>query len=410
MDKETVLFIGYVWPEPKSSAAGSRMLQLISFFKDLEYKIVFSSPAKKGSHEFDLSAIGVVEKGIQLNNSSFDDFLKELRPSIVVFDRYMMEEQFGWRVADHCPDALRILDTEDLHFLRNERQKSLKRKSKGDATALLNSELAQREIASIYRCDLSLIISEVELELLKDVFKVNETILQYLPFLIGEAPASPVPFEEKEDFIFIGNFLHEPNWDAVLALKETVWPIIRKQLPTAKLHVYGAYTSEKVNNLHNPKDGFFVHGWIENAEVVLRKSKILLAPLRFGAGLKGKLVEAMLQGTASVTTTIGAEGINGSYAWNGFIYDNPIDFAHAAVALYLDAEEYTQAVKNGHKILKMRLDATVHKSYFKLKVNELRSNLRQHRSHNFIGSMLMQQTTQASKYLSKWIEEKNKKN
>ncbi|MCM5663305.1 glycosyltransferase family 4 protein [Galbibacter mesophilus] len=408
MYKKTALFIGYVWPEPNSSAAGSRMLQLLRFFKEQDYEVVFSSPAKKGTHMFDIESEGIQQKEIMLNNNSFDEFVKELNPAVVIFDRYMMEEQFGWRVAENCPETIRILDTEDLHFLRKERQKALKGKSAVDETSLLKSELAQRELASIYRCDVSLIISEVEMDLLKSTFKVPDELLHYLPFMIDKSNSSNILFEDKEDFIFIGNFLHEPNWDAALALKETVWPLIKKQLPKAKLNIYGAYATEKVYNLHNEKEGFLVHGWAENAEKELSKSRILLAPLRFGAGLKGKLIEAMQVGTPSVTTDVGAEGINGEFNWSGFIFNNPIDFANAAVALYTAEEEFRQAVKNGNRILEMRFDAAVHKQFFKTKLKELQNNLAQHRTENFIGSMLQQQTTQASKYLSKWIEAKNK--
>jgi len=409
MINKTILFIGYVWPEPTSSAAGSRMLQLIHFFKNLGAKVVFSSPAKQSVHVHNLLSEGVQQKEIELNNTSFDDFLKDLQPEIVVFDRYMMEEQFGWRVAEHAPNAMRILDTEDLHFLRNERQKSLKGSADITNDVLLNSELAKRELASIYRCDVSLIISEVEMKLLKEVFKVDEKLLCYLPFLLPQKKENMFSFQQKEDFIFIGNFIHAPNWDAVLALKETVWPIIRKELPKAKLHIYGAYATEKVYNLHNEKENFLVHGWAENSFEVIQKARIMLAPLRFGAGLKGKLLEAMQAQTPSVTTSVGAEGINGNYNWNGFIFDNPMDFAHASVALYLEEEQWQQAVKNGNRILNMRFDASVHKLNFKTTLDIISEDINAHRTSNFIGSMLLQQTTQACKYLSKWIEEKNKK-
>ncbi|MEL4308458.1 glycosyltransferase [Joostella sp. CR20] len=415
MLQTTVLFIGYVWPEPTSSAAGSRMLQLLQFFKNQGATVVFSSPAKKSDHVHNLTSEGIQQKEIELNNASFDDFIKELQPTVVVFDRYMMEEQFGWRVAEHAPNALRILDTEDLHFLRNERKNALKQDKDVTNDALLNSELAKRELASIFRCDLSLIISETEMKLLQEVFNVDEKLLCYLPFLLPkqieiEQSQERIPkgYTEKEDFIFIGNFIHAPNWDAVLALKETVWPIIRKYLPKAKLHIYGAYATEKVYNLHNEKEGFIVHGWAENAFEVIQNARVMLAPIRFGAGLKGKLVEAMQMQTPSVTTAVGAEGINGSYPWNGFIFNNPIDFAHASVALYTQEEQWQQAVKNGNRILNMRFDASVHKLNLKTAIDSILEDLQAHRTHNFIGSMLMQQTTQASKYLSKWIEVKNR--
>ena len=145
-----VLVIGYVWPEPRSSAAGGHMMQILETFLTQDWDITFSSPAALGEHKADLLALGIAECAIELNNSSFDDFIRDLAPDIVLFDRFMMEEQFGWRVEQQCPNALRLLDTEDLHFLRLARQQAFKA---GREVTLqdLHSEQAQREIAAIYR-------------------------------------------------------------------------------------------------------------------------------------------------------------------------------------------------------------------------------------------------------------------
>ena len=130
---------------------------------------------------------------------------------------------------------------------------------------------------------------------------------------------SGMTFEERKDFIFVGNFLHEPNRDAVHYLKESVWPLIRAQLPDAGMCIYGAYPSQSVLQLHQPKERFFSLGRADDAQEVVAKARVMLAPLRFGAGMKGKLLEAMQCGTPSVTTAIGAESMYGDLPWNGFI-------------------------------------------------------------------------------------------
>ena len=162
--KHCVFIIGSVWVEPKSSAAGSRMLQLIQTFLSQDWSVTFGSVSQKNPNSIDLTKIGVTEVALELNNTSFDEYIKELHPTIVVFDRFITEEQFGWRVAEICPDALRILDTEDLHCLRKTRQESIKKEIEFSNDLLLNSEVAKREIAAIYRCDISLIISTSLLE------------------------------------------------------------------------------------------------------------------------------------------------------------------------------------------------------------------------------------------------------
>ncbi len=179
-----VLIIGFVWPEPNSSAAGGRMVQLISIFKAQGFEVTFASPAMDSDYMIDLNSLGVSKKSIALNCSSFDIFVKELNPSIVLFDRFMMEEQFGWRVAENCPDALRLLDTEDLHCLRLARQKAFKENRLFSTDDLLVEEVAKREIASILRCDVSLMIAEYEIELLQSVFKIDADLLYYMPLLL----------------------------------------------------------------------------------------------------------------------------------------------------------------------------------------------------------------------------------
>ncbi|MGC6430945.1 MAG: glycosyltransferase [Jejuia sp.] len=409
--KKKLLVIGYVWPEPKSSAAGSRMLQLLDAFISYGYQITFASPCAKTENAFDLDTMRVDQESIELNHPSFDVFLQDLNPEVVLFDRFMMEEQFGWRVAEQCPNAVRILDTEDLHFLRKGRHQAYKDGKPFDKSYLFN-DLAKREIASIYRCDLSLIISQAEMELLKNDFKIDESLLLYLPFMleeISENEFSNLPnFEERDHFVTIGNFLHEPNYNAVLYLKEVIWPLIRSELPNAELHIYGAYSSEKVNQLHNEKQGFLIKGFAEDVNEIMQNAKVCLAPIRFGAGLKGKLIDAMRNRTPAVTTTIGAEGIEDMMKVSGAIVDNPNDFASQAIQLYQDKSVWFEKSNRILKIVNQFFIKTEYQQVFISRLKSISSNLELKRMGNFTGQILMHHSLKSTKYLSKWIEEKNK--
>ena len=409
---QQLLIIGFVWPEPNSSAAGGRMLQLIALLKEEGYIITFASPAQDSDFMANLEEYGVGKKSIALNCSSFDVFVKELNPTVVLFDRFMMEEQFGWRVVENCPNALRLLDTEDLHCLRLARQKAFRENRFFQTSDLLLEEVAKREIASILRCDLSVMISEFEMELLTSEFKIDKALLYYLPFLLEPIPVSAfekVPsFKERKDFVFIGNFLHEPNWNAVQYLKETIWPLIREQLPQAVLNIYGAYPSQKVLQLHLPKEGFLIKGRAPKAQEVISNARIVLAPLRFGAGVKGKLIEAMQCGTPSVTTAIGAESMHNILPWNGFIADDPQSFANEAVQLYNDKKRWLAAQNNGLAIINQRYSKALFAEDFKKQILFLQANLQQHRLTNFMGAMLQHHTMNSTKYMSRWIEAKNK--
>jgi glycosyltransferase involved in cell wall biosynthesis len=409
--QQQLLIIGFVWPEPNSSGAGTRMLQIIEVFLKQGWKITFASAASDSEFMFDVTILGVEKAAIAINDSGFDEFVKALQPTIVMFDRFMVEEQFGWRVAEQCPNALRVLDTIDLHSLRLARQKSAKEQSEFHLDDLF-SDTAKREIASILRCDISLLISEVEMDLLQKHYKIDRSLLYYLPFLVDaidqDTIQSWLPFKDRKDFVFIGNFLHEPNWNAVQYLKESIWPLIRKELPEASMQIYGAYPSQKVLQLHNPKERFLVLGRAKNAFEVVSKARVVLAPLRFGAGAKGKLIEAMQCGTPSITTTIGAESMNGDLAWNGLIADDPKAIAKAAVDLYQDENLWHQGQQNGMAIVNQRYEKSLFESDFIVHLLSVQNSLVQHRNNNFMGAILLHHTTASTKYMSRWIEAKNK--
>jgi O-antigen biosynthesis protein len=388
------------------------MMQLIEAFQSNNFLITFATPCAKNDNTFDLSSLGINQESILLNDSSFDDFIKKLNPDIVMFDRFMMEEQFGWRVEEQCPHALKILDTVDLHCLRKGRELAIKNQALFDKTYLFN-DISKREIASIYRCDLSLIISEEEIEILKNQFKVSEHLLYYLPFLtevISMDFKRKLPkFKEREHFITIGNFLHAPNYDAIIFLKNEIWPLIRKKLPKVEIHIYGSYASEKVLQLNNKKEGFIIKGFAENVNSVMQNAKVCLAPLRFGAGLKGKLIDAMLNGTPCVMSSIAAEGMFGGFEPNGFIADDAQLFANKAVELYTDKIFWNGKQKNGFIVMNARFDKRLFISDFIYKINAIQNNLHIHRLDNFTGQMLQTHTAQSTKFMSKWIELKNLK-
>jgi len=173
-------------------------MQILETFVQQGWDVTFSSPAGPGEHMADLAQLGIGKVAIELNNSSFDTFVSELAPDIVLFDQFMMEEQFGWRVEKHCPNALRVLETSDLQSLRHARHQRLKDRLKHSDDAndfsslfapaltqefelMADTDLAKREMAALYRCDLNLMISEVEIELLVEQFGLPRQILHWCP-------------------------------------------------------------------------------------------------------------------------------------------------------------------------------------------------------------------------------------
>jgi glycosyltransferase involved in cell wall biosynthesis len=379
------------------------MMQLIALFEKAQYEIHFASTAKSTGFEENLTTRKIKTHTIQVNDSAYDEFVAQMNPDLVMYDRFMTEEQFGWRVRKEVPDALTVLDSEDLHFLRKGRQTAVKKKGFFETQDYYN-DTTKRELASIMRTDLTLIISSFEMSLLTETFQIPEAKLFYLPIL-KEKAEHIVPFEEREDLVFIGNFMHEPNWDAVLQLKK-LWKHWTKKPKGMSLRIYGAYPPQKAYGLNSEREQFFVMGRADSAQEVIANARLMLAPLRFGAGLKGKLIEAMRFGTPSITTQVGAEGLANAEKWGGVVEDDLEAWSVAVSRLFEDQQQWEEAQQRGFENLE---SLTTDVQDLTQKVQELSSNLTAHRHQNFLGEVMHHHTLMSSEYLSRWIEEKNKK-
>ena len=191
------LIIGKVWPEPNSTAAGRRVLNIIQSLQAAGYTVAFATAAQQTRHCLNPETLGVSVHVIQPNDSDFDLWIAALDPRLVLFDRFMIEEQFGWRVEKNCPTALRVLDTSDLHCLREARRVCLE---SGGSLDLYN-DIALREIAAIHRSDLTLMIADYEVELLMGEFGIPERQVAYLPFWLELDGAHFKSFESRQNLM-----------------------------------------------------------------------------------------------------------------------------------------------------------------------------------------------------------------
>ena len=255
---------------------------------------------------------------------------------------------------------------------------------------------------------MSLIISRYEYELLINKYKIDNSQLFYLPFLFDEKIiANKKDFSDRQNFMFIGNFLHEPNWQTVLILKK-IWSGIKRKLPQVELHIYGAYMPDKAMQLQDEKMGFLMKGQAIDIEKLFETYRLMLAPIPYGAGLKGKLFESMIYGLPNITTPIGAEGLYFNDLWHGFISDSNEDFIDKSILLYQDENLWYNKQKDGIDILKENFSISKYISIFLDRISEIGNDVKGHRSSNYLIEVLQHQTLQSTKYLSKWIAEKAK--
>ncbi len=396
------------WPEPASTAAGQHLIQVLESLIPIAHTILIGHTAYKTdrSHIFDSEVIS--SKRIFINDSEFDSILVDFAPHIVLFDRFTLEEQFGWRVSEHCPEAMKILNTEDLHGLRAAREEALFQ-NRDWQDCIKSNTILLRELASLYRCDLTLIISEFEMEFLKSL-DVPSRLISYVPFGFDTSNLTISKglktFEERKDLIFIGNFLHKPNIDAIDFLVNNLWPRIKSALSDVQCHICGAY-SPKING-PNPDKDIIWHGAVKSTRHLLNQSRVNLVPLRFGAGLKGKVLEAMRYGTPSIISETGAEGVFGAIEPGPLLAPNWDDFVDKVILLYRDKKQWISGQKIGFEVIRTRFDKTVVFEHFIQRLSLVYNDLESHRKFNVIGAMLQRNEQQSTKYMAKWIEAKNR--
>ena len=386
-------------------------MDFIHGFRQRGWVISVASASLETERMATLDLPGVEKTRVELNHSSFDQFLLDLNPQIVLFDRFHTEEQFGWRVDLHAPESLRILDTVDLHCLRKARRQA-QRENRELHKRDYFSDTAKREIAAIWRSDLTLLTSFVEKNLLREIFEVSAPLWVH-PLLVdpnqwSRQPSRRLAFEDRQHFVHIGNFRHPPNLDAVHYLHQILWPSIRQALPNAELHLYGAYPKSSTMGLQDLSKGFLVKGPVEDARATIGEARVMLAPLRFGAGQKGKLLDAMVSGTPSVTTSVGAEAMHLETPWGGAIEDDPAGFVQSAVNLYTNGTSWEIAQGRGDLLVQELFLSVEHENSLHREVDRILEDLKTHRSRHFTSALLRHQTLRSTEYFARWIEAKNR--
>lgn len=399
---QTAVIFAYVWPEPFSSAAGVRTLELAQILKK-NHSVIFLSPCKENEASERLRNAGFSTKSCELNVRDSLDFLKEMKPDLVLFDRFITEEQFGWEARSLCPNATFIIDTQDLHSLRRARESHLKTINDLDfvpQTILPHGEDRARELASFYRVDGVLVVSRWEESVLHSLGFDADRIF-YCPFSPSPRAHSNLPrFNDRKGFVFLGNLRHPPNLDSLRWIKKYLWPLLRKRLPTSSFTIIGSYPPREISSWSG-KDGIVLEGNCPDPAEILRLSKVMLAPLRYGAGIKGKILDAWKNGLPVVASPMAMEGMSERRS-----FTTPENFCEAAVSIYEDESLWTQWQDEERKDLENFSSDKVELLFFAA-LEKIKRNRDKNRSHP-VAEILRLAQMQSTKYFSLWIEEKNK--
>jgi GT2 family glycosyltransferase len=268
------------------------------------------------------------------------------------------ENAYGY-LYDQCdPRVVRVFDTVDLNFLRELRadERQLSHGGLQDTKFDRLPDAAYEEIASMLRSDVVLVVSEEEKRVLVGQLHLPPEKIHIVSTIHSVAQAI-VPYAERKGFSFIGYGGHLPNVDAIEYMVSAIWPRIRQQLPAANLVIFGFGLPQKVQALHDPGRGIVIYGYVEDHLAALGSSRVMLAPLRFGAGVKGKIGEALGVGTPVVTTPTGAEGID-SEGTVLAVETRPERIADRAVEIYRNEDQWLRASRAGMELLEKRFSKT----------------------------------------------------
>ncbi|HEX7368952.1 MAG TPA: glycosyltransferase [Rhodanobacteraceae bacterium] len=327
-----VLVIDADYPRPERDSGSLRMIGILRLMREMGCHVQFWAidAAARDAHARVLEQLGIE---IVLAATPW----RRLRwwhafgaePDVVWMSRLPAAERNLRLAHHHAPQAKIVFDTVDLHFLRFERGAAL-------AGSAAERKLARRfrriELHAIQRSDATLVVSDYERSLLRQL--VPESDVRVLSN-IHAVPGRKSPFQARAGLLFLGNFHHAPNVDAARWLVTEIMPILHGRVPGIALHIAGYASDEVLADL--AREDVIVHGFVPDLVPLLEATRVAVAPLRYGAGVKGKINLAMAHGLPVVTTSIGAEGMGLRDGHDVRVADDPAEFAQAVDEVYHDA-------------------------------------------------------------------------
>lgn len=330
-------------PEYDRESGSRRVFHLVEFLREAGWAVSFVAENAQGEERYHraLQRLGVASYAGPATMLAGDEYLPHLedlispgRFDVAIIAFWYLAEAFMPIIRRCSPRTSVIVDSIDLHFLRNARNTFFT----GSASATLAPEVGHemaREINAYAAADLVLTVSDKEAEIINDLVSRTEAAVT-VP-LSDDLPASPLPREHRRGSIFIGNFRHPPNIEAVDFLCTQILPLVDPALLEAHpVTIVGTDPTERVKRLVAATPWVQLAGWVPSVVPYLHHARVSLVPLLSGAGTKGKLIQALMVGTPSVSTKIGVEGLNLRHGEQVLVAQDAAEFAAQLERLLTD--------------------------------------------------------------------------
>jgi len=323
---------------PDRDAGSARMLYILRALSRWSRPVfIYTSKQTPNHYEQMLWAAGVETAPV----AEYSRLLKERRPAVAVLSRPHVADLLLKSLRSTSTEMKIVFDMVDAHFIRLEREAAVT----GDERAAREA-LAYREVEARVARQSDVIWCASTEDRAVMTREAPGTSVAVIPTIHAPRP-DPAPFDARRGLLFVGNFRHRPNEDAAHHLVRDIFPRLASLLPEAELLLVGdnaspeirAYASERVRVL----------GYVPDLETLLGGCRVMVAPLRFGAGIKGKIGEALAAGLPVVTTAVGAESMGIDDGEQALIADGPAEFAEAAARVYLDRALWEHLSRRGRE-------------------------------------------------------------
>src|SRR5438309_6580656 len=326
--RKNILVIDHYVPSPDRDSGSLRMFQVLKLLRQLGHRVTFIPDNLANvpvyTHKLQKRGIEVVYHPYVRNVRDYlishgCDF------DIVVLSRCDFARKHIADVRRHAPRSRIIFDTVDLHSLRAHREAQISVDPEAREKA---RQIEEMEYDLIRQADETWVTSSVEQKLLQE--RSPEKSIQLVSNIV-DIPGSSTPFELRRGFLFIGGFQHTPNTDAVLFFLRKIYPMVKERLRDAKFYIIGDKAPPEVVALAG--ENVVIAGLQRDVRPFFESVRLSVAPLRFGAGVKGKINQSMAWGVPVVATSVAVEGMELTFGEDILVADEPEEFARALVTL-----------------------------------------------------------------------------
>jgi len=339
-----ILYIDHYVPEPDKDSGSLRTFRILSILSHMNNKVTFWPENQKIVQPY---VSELQQKGIEViyKIKDFNRFLEERKNlyDIAILARPYISVKFIDSIKEKIPNCKIIYDTIDLHFLRMNREAALENNEKNSEAEMMR----QLEFSMMKKSDITILTSPSEIKFLHD--EDPSLKIAIVPNIHTESH-SIVDFDGRKNMMFLGGFIHGPNIDAVKYLVHDIWPKIKNKLPETKLYIVGSNPTNEIKQLAS--EDIIVTGYVKDLTPYYNECKLMLAPLRFGSGVKGKLTQSLARGLPIISTTIAAEGINLIDGKNCMISDDSNEFVSKVIEVYTNEKLWQDLSQNGINLAK----------------------------------------------------------